>query len=157
MLPNEPISKTTVHEHVLKLLPDVVAKDAWGETSYFFNPGHLLKRGTYFATIKEKDGENDKASNLDRPSVWRLNIGIQKETFLSMFSALPQRPPKGCSIEGPWDFNVTDLIMPHPIYGWMSWIAVLSPSKTTWQHCIPLLKDAHARATVTFEKRIKSS
>jgi hypothetical protein len=51
---NEMISKTTVHKYLVEPLPDVVAKDAWGETSYFFNPGHRLKRGTYFATIKTR-------------------------------------------------------------------------------------------------------
>jgi hypothetical protein len=152
---NEMISKTTVHKYLVETLPDVVAKDAWGETSYFFNPGHLLKRGTYFVTIKEKNGENDRASNLDRAGIWRLNIGICKATFLSIFNAIPERPPKGGVIAGPWDFTATDFITPHPIYGWMSWIAVLSPSEETWQHCIPLIKDAYERASATFEKRTR--
>jgi hypothetical protein len=154
--PMKPISINTVHEHMTTTLPDVVATAGWGETSYFFNPGLQFKRGTYFATIKEKDGDNDRASQLDRPGIWRLNIGIRKATFLSIFNAVPGRPAKGRAIEGQWDFTATDLIAPHPIYGWMGWIAVVSPSETTWQSCIPLIKDAHGRATDAFEKRTKS-
>ena len=36
----------------------------------------ILKRGIYFCTIKEKDGDNDKASNLHRYAVFRVNFGI---------------------------------------------------------------------------------
>jgi hypothetical protein len=149
------ISPTTVHNHIMATLAGAVPINAWGETSYFYNPGNRLKRGTYFATIKEKDGENDRASRLDRTGIWRLNIGISKATFLSIFNAMPGRPPKGGVIEGPWDFTATDLVTPHPIYGWMGWIAVLSPSEATWEKCIPFIEDAHGRVAVTFERRVK--
>ena len=42
--------------------PDVVLKKTWGETSFFVNPDDALPSGAYFATIKESDGENDRAS-----------------------------------------------------------------------------------------------
>ena len=32
--------------------------DAWGETSLFYNLNDSLKRGIYFCTLKNKDGEN---------------------------------------------------------------------------------------------------
>jgi hypothetical protein len=51
-------------------------RDSWGERSYFCNPGGKAARGTYFLTIKEKDGANDRASDLDRPGIWRLNFGL---------------------------------------------------------------------------------
>jgi hypothetical protein len=40
-------------------------KRTWGETSLFFNPKGASAHGSYFVTIKESDGENDKASSLD--------------------------------------------------------------------------------------------
>jgi hypothetical protein len=151
------ISTDTVHEHLTTKLAGVVPIDAWGETSYFYNPGRALKRGTYFATIKMKDGDNDRASQLDRSGIWRLNLGIRKATFLSMFDRIPERPAKGEAIKGAWDFTATDIITPHPVYGWMSWIAVLSPSERTWQICLPLILDAHLRACELFKKRQKKS
>jgi hypothetical protein len=37
-----------------------------------------------FATIVTKDNEFDHVSNLDREGVFRLNIGISKQTFQSI-------------------------------------------------------------------------
>ena len=145
----------TVHEYLVSALDSVVQKDAWGETSYFYNPGLRFERGTYFATIKKKDGENDSASGLNCPGIWRLNMGIGKETFVSMFGHPPSRPAKGQVIKGPWDFHEINRIIPHPVYGWMSWIAVLNPYIERWSRCQTLLDDAHARARMTFEKRVR--
>lgn len=156
MSQTQSIEPKAVHDHVLDVLPGVVPKDAWGETSYFYNPGNALKRGTYFATVKEKDGENDRGSNLNRDGVWRLNMGIQKATFIEMFGPPPARPGKGAIVEGPWDFTQLDILIPHPVYAWMGWVGVLSPSKETWKQCKPLLADAHGRAQATFEKRTRT-
>jgi uncharacterized protein DUF6194 len=38
---------------------------------------------------KEKDGPNDKASNVDREGVYRLNPGISKTTFIEFFGFIP--------------------------------------------------------------------
>ncbi len=43
-----------------------------------------LKRGIYVLTVKEKDGENDKASMLNRHGVYRISIGLKKETFMGI-------------------------------------------------------------------------
>jgi hypothetical protein len=59
----------------------LVPQSTWGETAFFYNPGQKLKRGTYFVTIKEKDGDNDKASDLNREGVFRVNFGLEKKLF----------------------------------------------------------------------------
>lgn len=128
---------------------------AWGETTFFYNPGRLFPRGTYFATIKEKDGDNDKASNLDRPEIWRLNIGIPKPIFLQHFGQPPKRPTKGKVIKGSWDFTEINQITPHPVYGWMNWISVLNPTVETFEVCKLFLREAHKKAQSTFNKRKK--
>lgn len=149
------VEREAVHAYVAAL-PGVVSVEAWGETSYFYNPGHALPRGTYFATIKDHDGANDRASKLDRPGIWRLNMGVSKPAYFERFGPTPPRPGKGRVIEGDWDFTATDVLTPHPIYGWMSWIAVLSPTAVTWRNtCVPLLTDAHARAIATFGRRVR--
>ena len=134
--------------------PDVVLKKAWGETSFFVNPGHVLPSGAYFATIKEKDGENDSASNLDRNGIFRLNFGPGKLAFVNTFGAPPARPGKGGIIKGPWQFDALDKIMPHPVYGWMSWMCVLNPSNASMETCMPLLKLAYDKALKNAKKRI---
>ncbi len=149
------IGSDKIHRHITEVLDGVFPKDAWGETSYFYNPGRMFERGTYFATLKGKDGDNDKASSLNRPGVWRLNIGVSKEVYFELFGPPPPRPGKGGVIEGNWNFTELDRIMPHPVYGWMSWVAVLNPSEAMWARCIPMIADAHNRARVNFEKRLK--
>lgn len=144
----------TVHRFITQELEGVVPKDAWGETSYFYNPGRVFDRGTYFATIKQKDGENDRASNLDREGVWRLNMGVSKGAYFELFGPPPPRPGKGGIVDGGWDFTAKDQLTPHPIYGWMSWLSVLNPSNETWEKCRLLLSGAHMRAQGNFEKRL---
>ena len=152
----ECIVRDLVHDHVSSM-PGVVPKAAWGETSYFYNPGHRFERGTYFATIKDHDGANDRASRLDRPGVWRLNMGVAKERYVALFGPPPPRPDRARTIEGDWDFTMLDTITPHPVYGWMGWIAVLNPSASTWARCRPLIESAHGRARATFDKRVKAT
>jgi hypothetical protein len=154
MLQSTWIETKVVHRFITEKLEGVVRKDAWGETSYFFNPGHVFDRGTYFATIKQKDGANDRASHLNREGIWRLNMGVSKSTYLELFGAPPPRPGKGSVITGTWDFMRLDQLTPHPVYGWMSWISCLNPSAETWQRCTPLLADAHERARHTFQGRL---
>ena len=141
----------------IRSLPGVVRTEDRGETSYFYNPDDLFARGTDFATIKAKDGQNDRASHLDRGGVWRLNMGVSRGAFVELFGPPPARPTKGGVVEGPWDFTAADTLTPHPVYGWISWVAVSNPGRRTWVHCAPLLEDAHARARSTFETRVRSA
>ncbi len=135
----------------------IVPVAAWGETSFFYNPGQRLPRGVYFSTIKERDGEHDRASALWRAGVFRLNIGISAATYRSMFGALPARPAAGGVVECEHDFSTTDRLMPHPVYGWMAWISVLNPSAATFESVKPLLVEAYGLAVRKFEKRISAS
>ncbi len=135
---------------------DVVSKASWGETAFFVNPGLTLPSGAYFATLKEKDGDNDKASALHRPGVFRLNIGAGPKAFEALFGRRPARPAKGGIIQGNWDFTALDHITPHPVYGWMGWIAVLNPSSATMETVFPLIRTAYVRARATVDKRLKN-
>jgi len=126
---------------------------AWGETSFFYNPNRKLPRGIYFATIKEKDGQNDRASQLNRYGVFRLNIGISKLTYQSLFGQQPSRPQAGGVINTGHDFTALDQLIPHPVYGWMSWVSVLNPSAATFETVKPLLSEAYRLAVDKFAKR----
>ncbi len=133
--------------------PDIHRVSAWGETSFFYNPHRKLPRGIYFATIKEKNGQNDRASDLDRSDVFRLNIGISRWTYRSLFGQQPSRPQAGGVVDTGHDFTALDQLMPHPVYGWMSWVAVLNPSATTFEAIKPLLSEAYDLAVGKLTKR----
>ena len=145
----------SIIEGLLSQFEGTRAVEAWGETSIFYNPGALLPRGVYFATVKEKDGENDKASQLDRAGVFRFNVGATKPLFLERFGPPPSRPGKGGVVDGPWDFTALDKLTPHPVYGWMSWVSVLKPSKATLAEMDELIDAAFSKAKNAFDRKIK--
>ncbi|MFK7901357.1 MAG: DUF6194 family protein [Nitratireductor sp.] len=151
------MQKDAIQNHISNTYPGLNKVDAWGETSWFYNPNDAFARGTYFCTLKEKDGDNDKGSNLDREGVFRLNTGLPKAEFEKLFGAPPSRPAKGGIIEGPWNLQALDTIMPHPVYGWMSWVCVLNPSVSTFETFKPLLDHGYAKAVMTFEKKLKAA
>ena len=132
-----------IETQILENFADVNPLDSWGERSCFLNPGKQLKLGTYFATLKEKDGKNDKASNLSRKDVFRLNIGASKGVYSSLLNTLPKRAAMGCFIDGGYDFQRTDIVLPHPVYGWMGWICVLNPSEEKFEKYKDFLDDAY--------------
>ena len=146
-------------EHIINIVTDsfdgVVPKASWGETSLFYNPGNALPNGVYFCTIKEKNGDNDKSSDLDRGGVFRLSIGIGKAAYTSILGKPPARPSKGGIVDTGHDFTACDELMPHPIYGWMSWVQILNPSESSFKEIMPLIAVAHQEAVAKFTKRIR--
>ena len=133
----------------------VVENNNWGERGLFYNPSGKLPKGIYILTFKEKDGPNDKASNVDREGVYRLNLGLSKETYRSLFGERPQRPSAGEIVDTGHDFEKLDEIMPHPVYGWMSWIGVLNPSDRTFEKLKPLIDEGIELAKIKYAKKVK--
>lgn len=139
--------------YCLENLPDTVLVESWGERGIFYNPNNALKRGVYVLTVKEKDGENDKNSRLDREDTYRVNLGLRKETFRQRFGALPKRPAKGGAVAMDYDFSIQNALLPHPVYAWMGWVCVLNPSEETFEELKPLIDEAYGYAKEKFAKR----
>ncbi|MBU2981969.1 hypothetical protein KO498_09085 [Lentibacter algarum] len=151
------MSPETILTDLLARYAGTVSTPAWGETTLFYNPDNTFKRGAYFATIKEKNGDHDQASELDREGVFRLNIGATRPLFEARFGNPPARPTKGGHVHGPWDFIALDSLTPHPVYGWMSWVSILNPSEASFASCLELLDSAYVKATATFNKRLRAA
>lgn len=139
--------------YCLENFEGTVLVNSWGERGVFYNPDRKLKRGVYILTIKEKDGDNDKGSQLDRENVYRVNIGIRKDTFIEMFGSIPKRPGKGCIVDMEYDFSTIDTILPHPVYAWMGWICSLNPSEETFARLKPFITEAYEYAKEKYIKR----
>jgi len=146
---------TDVIHAITTTFSGLVPKQSWGETSLFYNPDKALTNGVYFCTIKEQDGANDMASQLNRLDIFRLSFGLPATHYERLFGARPPRPPKGGCVATGHDFTVTDILQPHPIYGWMGWVQVLSPSTTTYITLQPLLSIAYEYAIRTYTNRTK--
>lgn len=148
------VEPSDVIDAIVSDFPGLEPKPSWGETSLFYNPEGILPNGVYFATIKEKDGANDKASSLDRPGVFRLSFGLPPARYESLFGPRPTRPAKGGCVATGHDFTALDGLMPHPVYGWMGWVQVLSPSRRTFAEIQPLLSAAHEAAAKKYDRQI---
>lgn len=139
--------------YCLENLDGVVEINSWGERGIFYNPGRVLKRGVYVLTVKEKDGNNDRSSQLNRNGTFRVNLGMRKQTFQNLFGELPKRPAKGRVVEMSYDFTNTDTIMPHPVYAWMGWICVLNPTIETFESLKTYIQESYEFAKEKFSKR----
>ena len=97
-----------------------------------------------FATLVTTD-EHDDASDLDRPGVFRLNIGVHRATFERIAAADPDP-----------DFTVFDRLLPHPVYAQQHWISILNPSDTTFAEIVvPLLALAHDRLAAVRARHLR--
>ncbi|WP_435258273.1 DUF6194 family protein [Thioclava sp. FR2] len=81
-----------IFAHVLRSCDGVIEDRNWGERGIFYNPGKVLPKSIYVLTIKDKDSPNDKASQVNRPGVFRLNLGISRPAFTKLFGDVPSRP-----------------------------------------------------------------
>lgn len=140
-------------QYCLENLQGTVLVESWGEKGIFYNPDRKLKRGVYILTVKEKDGENDRSSDLNRENIYRVNLGVHKETFAEMFGALPKRPEKGGIVDMPYDFTEINNIIPHPVYAWMGWICVLNPTEMIFEELKPFIQEAYKYAREKYEKK----
>jgi hypothetical protein len=89
-----------------------------------------------FATIVTTDEHDEGApSNLSRPGVFRLNIGVGRATFERLVGSMAEP-----------DYASFDRLLPHPVYAKQLWISILNPSDATFRDTVaPLLTEAHDR------------
>lgn len=126
-----PLNEASLEKHLAEQLDDLQTVSKEGVTFFFYGPDRMFP----FATIVTKDSDYDRASQLDRPTVFRLNIGVTKATFATLFGATGET-------EKVYDPTVLDQLMPHPVYAAQSWVCVLNPSGVTFQSVLPLLVEA---------------
>lgn len=142
-----------IKKFILENFQGLVIKQTWGETSFFYNPDRSKPNGTYFLTIKETDGENDQASGLNRKGVFRINFCISGALFLNLFGVKPKRPAKGQCIQGDYDFMSLNTLLPHPVYGWMNWVAISNPDSQQFEVIKPMIALSYKAAVERFNNK----
>ena len=136
------MDETSVVNYITETFPGVESTTNFGYTFFFYRSDHILP----FATLISSDQDYDRFSNLDRPGVFRLNIGVSRETFQSLFGTAKVDVSS-------YDFTALDVIMPHPEYAQQSFICVLSPSEATFERVRALLAEAYDIAVRRFTRR----
>ncbi|MEU5940990.1 DUF6194 family protein [Micromonospora sp. NPDC047548] len=126
--------------HISDSFEGVAAVDGGDDTYFVYDPlGDLpADRWLPFATIVTGD-HHDTASALDRPGAWRLNIGLTRARYASVFATAPAGG-------APVDHTVTDTLLPHPVYAPQHWVCVVNPGPATRELVGELLADAYGFA-----------
>jgi hypothetical protein len=142
-----------LEQWILDNYQGVIVTNAYRERSFFYNPDGSLPKGIYFATIKESNGPNDKASNLDREGVYRFSIGVGKKQYQQLFGDVPKRSAKGEIVELDFDFTSMGILMPHPIYAWLGWVCINNPDKNNLELIKHLLDISYQNVLTKFAKK----
>ncbi len=127
----------TIKRTILETWPETDVVEALGAAFFSLDPE---KHWPNFATIVTTDEHDEGApSNLARPGVFRLNIGVGRETFQRLVGGMVD--PSYAEFEQ---------ILPHPVYAKQLWISILNPSDATFRDVVmPLLTEAHDRLGAT--------
>jgi hypothetical protein len=133
------MNQSEVEEFVANL-DNVEREENFGFIFFFVGDDHRLA----FVTIGHSDNDFDKVSDLNREGVFRINIGISKETFDSLF---------GAPIAEDIDYSVLNTFLPHPHYAKQHYICILNPSQENEERTKQLIVEAHSIAASRLLKR----
>jgi Family of unknown function (DUF6194) len=126
---------------------------SWGDTFFYYAPdGVIPVAGQPFATIVSRDYPGDDGSRLGRPGAFRVNIGAGTEAFTRWAGRGPREPGAGDA-----DLSAADVMMAHPVYGELGWLAVVNPGPRTEAAVRELLRTAHALARARYERRARAA
>src|SRR5258706_13707620 len=125
--------------------PEAISRtimEAWPETDLveirgaaFFSLDAEKHFPNYVTIVTTDDFDEGVPSNLSRPGVFRLNIGIGRATFDRLVGSMAEPA-----------YTAFDRVLPHPVYAKQLWISILNPSDATFRDVVqPLLVEAHDR------------
>ncbi|WP_435109040.1 DUF6194 family protein [Nocardiopsis synnemataformans] len=122
---------------------------SWGDAFFYYAPDGAVPTATQpFATVVTKDYPDDRASRLDRPGVFRLNVAAGREAFVSWTGREPREPADPDA-----DPSAADVVTAHPVYGGLGWLAVVDPGPRTGEAVRELLRTAHGLARSRHRRR----
>ena len=118
---------------ILETWPETDVVEALGASFFSLD---AEKHWPNYATIVTTDEHDEGApSQLSRPGVFRLNIGVGRATFERLVGEMVEP-----------DYAAFERILPHPVYAKQLWISILNPSGGTFRAVVmPLLTEAHDR------------
>jgi hypothetical protein len=124
-------------------LENVQQTENFGYLFYFVGDDHRLP----FVTIANSDNDYDSVSNLNREGIFRINIGVSKDTFDKL---IPEYDAESV------DHSLLNTILPHPDYAKQNFICILNPSGENDDRTKALIEEAHSIAAVRFQRKAKN-
>jgi hypothetical protein len=124
-------------------LENVQRVENFGYSFFFVGDDHRLP----FVSIANSDNDFDNVSNLNRDGVFRINIGVSKETFKNLIAE-----PSSELV----DYSVLDVFLPHPDYSRQHFVCILNPSNENVETTKKLIVEAHSIAAVRLQRKAKN-
>jgi hypothetical protein len=121
---------------------------SWGDAFLYHAPDGVVPRTQPFATVVTKDYPGDESSRLDRPGAFRVNVAAGTDEFRRWTGRAPREPAAEDV-----DPSTPDVVIAHPVYGDLGWLAVVDPGPRTEDALRELLRTAHALARARSERR----
>ena len=121
-------------------LENVQREENFGYSFFFVGDDHRLS----FVTIANSDNDFDNVSNLNREGVFRVNIGVSKETFKNLIAE---------SSSEPVDYSVLNVFLPHPDYARQHFVCILNPSNENVEATKKLIVEAHSIAAARLQRK----
>lgn len=121
---------------------------AWGDFFFYYAPDGRMPANTQpYGTIVTKDYPGDTLSRLGDGTPahpgWRVNVHVGRTAARELAGEPTEET----------DFAAADVLLPHPVYGDLGWIAVVEPGRRTTETVIRLLRSAHDAARARAERR----
>ena len=135
------MTQDEVEEFVAEL-ENVQREENFGYSFFFVGNDHRLP----FVTLANSDQDFDNVSNLNREGVFRVNIGVSKETFTNLI---------GTSSSEPADYSVLNVFLPHPDYARQHFVCILNPSGDNVETTRQLIVEAHSIAAARLQRQAK--
>ena len=129
-------------EELVAELENVQREENFGYSFFFVGNDHRLP----FVTLANSDQDFDNVSNLNREGVFRVNIGVSKETFTNLI---------GTSSSEPVDYSVLNVFLPHPDYARQHFVCILNPSGENVETTRQLIVEAHSIAAARLQRQAK--
>jgi hypothetical protein len=127
-------------EQFVTSLDNVQREENFGYKFFFVGDDHRMG----FVTLANADNEYDSVSNLNREGVFRVNIGVSKATFDSLF------PHFGSDAV---DYTALNVFLPHPDYAKQHFICILNPSGDNEARTQQMIQEAHSIAAARLQRK----
>jgi hypothetical protein len=127
-------------QHFITQLEHVQHESNYGYQFYFVGDDHMRP----FVTLADSDNDYDSVSNLSREGVFRVNIGVSRQTFESLFAG---------SADAAVDYTALNVFLPHPEYARQHFICILNPAGENANRIQQFITEAHQIATTRMQRR----
>lgn len=121
---------------------DGVPEHAIGDTFFYYAPDGVMPKKQPYATIVTKDYPDDETSRLG-DGRWRVNINVGRRRLAELVDGADPAAP--------------DVLVAHPLYGALGWVAVVNPGVRTLPRVLELVREAHDAERRRMERRATAS